>query len=135
MFRVLAQTMAASARKTAAGSRVAVAVHRQQLSFFSGRFEADLEPMACRFGEARERAGGRPAAPALKSCYCALSGLHAPCQLGLAQSGAPSRLGDRSRQRKLLLEQIVFPAIVRLFHPRLVKIPDFRHGTFLARWR
>src|SRR5215470_6688792 len=91
--------------------------------------------MTCRLGEARERAGGWPAAPALKPGDCALSRLHAPRQLGLAQARAPSRLGYRRRERELLFEQVVFPAVVRLFHPGLVKVPDSRHGTFLARWR
>src|SRR5207253_6430277 len=98
-------------------------------------FEADLEPMTGRLGEARERAGGRPAAPALEPGNRALGRLHAPRQLGLAQPGAPSRRGYRRRERKLLFEQVVFPAVVRLFQPRLVKVLDSRHGTFLARWR
>src|SRR5262252_4277209 len=95
--------------------------------------KTDLESMPGHLGEAGERACGGLATAAFEPRDRALRCLHAPRDFGLAQPRAPARLCHRRRERKLVLEQVVLPAVVRILHPRLVKILDPRHRTSLAR--
>src|SRR5215831_21268666 len=99
----------------------------------SDQLEADFESMPGRLGEAVERPRGGLAAPALEPCDRALRCFHAPRDFGLTQPGAPPRFCHHRCEREFFLEQVIFPAVVRILHPRLVKILDPSHRSSLAR--
>ena len=98
--------------------------------------ERDSETRAGAPGKRLQRPGGRTPAPALESSDDGLGRLHAFGQLRLGEPGANAGRDQRTRQRKLEIEIVISPAVVRVPVPLLVQIADFAHwSTSRARCR